>query len=225
MNTELLYQPAFAVCRATLDRGEKIRVEGGAMIAMSDVSVETQATGGLLKSLKRSVLGGETFFQNTYTAESNESYIMLGPALPGDIMVMDLRNEDLIVQAGSFMASAIDIDVNTDWGGARTFFGGEGLFMLRCSGTGKLIVSSYGAIHKVDLAAGQEFVVDTGHIVAFDAGMTYDVRKFGNWKSTIAGGEGFVVNYTGPGTLYLQTRSQQSFLQWLLPNIPSDRSN
>lgn len=225
MQTELLYQPAFAVCRATLSQGEKLRVEGGAMVAMSDLTVETQATGGLLKSLKRSVLGGESFFQNVYTAASNQSYILLGPALPGDVMVMELQNEDLIVQSGSYMASTMDIDVSTDWGGARTFFGGEGLFMLRCAGSGTLIISSYGAIHRVDLVSGQDFIIDTGHIVAFDSGMQYDVRKFGNWKSTIAGGEGFVVNFTGPGSVYLQTRSQQSFLGWLIPNLPTDRSN
>ncbi len=225
MKTELLYQPAFAVCRASLNQGEQVRVEGGAMVAMADMSIETQATGGFMKSLKRSILGGESFFQNVYTAESNDSQIILGPALPGDIMIMELAGEDMIVQSGSYMASDMGVDVDTDWGGARTFFGGEGLFMLRCSGTGTLITSSYGAIHKVDMTAGQEFVVDTGHIVAFDAHMTYDVRKFGNWKSTIVGGEGFVVNFNGPGTVYLQTRSQQSFLGWLIPNLPSDRSN
>ncbi|MEZ4499469.1 MAG: TIGR00266 family protein [Thermomicrobiales bacterium] len=225
MKTELMYQPAFAVCRTTHDQGEQIRVEGGAMIAMTDMSVETSATGGFLKSLKRSVLGGESFFQNVYTAQSSRSSLLLGPALPGDIMVMELRSEDMIVQSGSYMASSMDIDVSTDWGGARTFFGGEGLFMLRCAGTGTLITSSYGAIHQVDLAAGQELTVDSGHIVAFQSHMSYDVRKFGNWKSTIVGGEGFVVSFTGPGLVYLQTRSPQSFLGWLIPNLPSDRSN
>ncbi len=225
MKTELMYQPAFAVCRTTHDQGEQIRVEGGAMIAMTDMSVETSATGGFLKSLKRSVLGGESFFQNVYTAQSSRSSLLLGPALPGDIMVMELRSEDMIVQSGSYMASSMDIDVSTDWGGARTFFGGEGLFMLRCAGTGTLIASSYGAIHQVDLAAGQELTVDSGHIVAFQSHMSYDVRKFGNWKSTIVGGEGFVVSFTGPGLVYLQTRSPQSFLGWLIPNLPSDRSN
>ncbi|MGD9713472.1 MAG: TIGR00266 family protein, partial [Thermomicrobiales bacterium] len=126
---------------------------------------------------------------------------------------------------GSYMASSVDIDVSTDWGGARTFFGGEGLFMLRCAGSGPLITSSYGAIHSVVLEPGQEFIIDTGHIVAFDSTMTYNVQKFGSWKSTIAGGEGLVVAFTGPGQIYLQTRSQQSLLDWLIPLLPKERSN
>ena len=119
----------------SLESGEQLRAEGGAMVAMRDVKVETGATGGLFKSLKRSILGGESFFQNTFTATSNNAMVMLAPALTGDVMVRELNNEDLIVQSGAYLGSSMGINVSTDWGGARTFFGGEGLFMLRCSGS------------------------------------------------------------------------------------------
>jgi uncharacterized protein (TIGR00266 family) len=188
------------------------------------MEVETQATGGLFKSLKRSLLGGESFFQNTYMAQSQGAQLFLAPALPGDIMVRELDNEDLIVQSGSYMASTMGIEVSSSWGGAKSFFGGEGLFMLRCSGSGTLITGSYGAIHKRTLGAGEELTIDTGHIVAFDSHMTYEVRKFGGWKSTFLGGEGLVTVFTGPGDVYLQTRSQEAFLGWLIPQLPQ-RSN
>ena len=97
--------------------------------------------------------------------------------------------------------------------------------MLRCSGSGLLITSSFGAIHKVSLVAGRRYTIDTGHIVAFDARMAYGVRKVGSWKSTIFGGEGLVVDFTGPGDVYLQTRSAESFLSWLIPNLPNRNSN
>ncbi|CAN5801073.1 TIGR00266 family protein [soil metagenome] len=223
MQTEILYQPSFAVCVVTMDTGEQLRVEGGAMVGSTNVSVQTQATGGFMKSLKRSLLGGESFFQNTYTSEASGSQLLLAPALPGDIMVQELNQQDLIVQSGSYIAASMAIEVSTDWGGAKTFFGGEGLFMLRCTGSGTLITSSYGAIHKTTLSAGQEFTVDTGHIVAFDSHLHYEVRKFGGWKTTILGGEGLVVVFTGPGDIYLQTRSQEAFLGWLIPHLP--RSN
>lgn len=225
MKTEILYQPSFAVCVVTLDPNEQLRVEGGAMVGMSGATVETQATGGFMKSLKRSVLGGESFFQNVYTASNSGGRVLLAPALAGDVMVMELQGQDLIVQSGSYMASTPGIEVTTDWGGAKLFFGGEGLFMLRCAGSGSLIMGSYGAIHKTTLAQGEEFIVDSGHIVAFDSQMHYEIRKFGGWKSTIAGGEGLVAAFTGPGDVYLQTRSQAAFLGWLLPHIPQDRSN
>jgi uncharacterized protein (TIGR00266 family) len=221
MQTEILYQPAYAVCRLTLGRGEQVRAEAGAMVAMVGVQVETAATGGFLKSLSRSVLGGESFFQNTFTADQDGAQLLVAPDLPGDIAVMTLTGPEMIVQSGSYLASELAISVDTKWGGARTFFGGEGLIMLRCAGTGLLVLSSYGAIHKVAVPAGRSFTVDTGHIVAFDAGMNYQVRKVGSWKSTIFGGEGLVVDVTGPGDLYLQTRSPEAFLGWLIPKLPS----
>jgi uncharacterized protein (AIM24 family) len=86
------------------------------------------------------------------------------------------------------------------------------------------VVSSYGAIQGIDLAPGQSYVVDTGHMVGWDSGVTYEVQKAGNWKSTVLGGEGLVVRLTGPGRVYVQTRSPDSFLDWLIPKLPTQRS-
>lgn len=225
MQTEILYQPAYSLCRVLLSPGETMRAESGAMVSMSGgVRIETAATGGIMKSLGRSLLGGESFFQNTFHAEGGGE-VTLAPELPGDIMTFELGGQELIVQSGSYVASNTDIQVESKWGGAKTFFGGEGLFMLKCSGSGTLIISSYGAIHRVSVPAGQSYVVDTGHIVAFPAGMTYNVRKVGGMKSTIFGGEGLVCDFQGPGELYLQTRSPQAFLSWLIPQLPSRNSN
>ena len=224
MQTEILYQPAYSLCRVTMGAGESMRAESGAMVSMSGgIRIETKATGGIMKSLGRSILGGESFFQNTFHADASGE-VTLAPELPGDIMTFDLAGHEVIVQSGSYVASDTNIQVETKWGGAKTFFGGEGLFMLRCSGTGLLVISSYGAIHRVSVAAGQSYVVDTGHIVAFPAGMNYHVRKAAGWKSTIFGGEGLVCEFQGPGDIFLQTRSPQAFLSWLIPQLPN-RSN
>ncbi|MGH2558004.1 MAG: TIGR00266 family protein [Thermomicrobiales bacterium] len=221
MNTDVLYQPSYALARVTLGGGEQIRAEGGAMVSMDDgVTVETAATGGFMKSIRRAI-GGESFFQNTFSAGPNGGEVTLAPQLTGDIMVMPLNGE-LIVQSGSYLASELAIEVSTKWGGAKSFFGGEGLFMLRCAGQGTLIVSSYGAIHTVALEAGRRYTVDTGHIVAFDGHMTYDVRKVGSWKATILSGEGFVADFEGPGVIHLQSRSPEAFLSWLVPKLPRD---
>lgn len=225
METQVLYGPAYATCVVTLRQGEQIRTDSGAMVAMDpSFEVATNATGGFMRSLSRSVLGGESFFQNTYLAQADASRLMLAPSLAGDIMVYPLDGE-MIVQSGSYLASEIAIAVDSTWGGAKTFFGGEGLFMLRCAGQGTLILASYGAIHHFALAAGQRMTADTGHLVAFSASMTYQIRKFGNWRSTLLGGEGLVMDVTGPGDLYIQTRSPQSFINWLSPRLPRDTNN
>ncbi len=223
IKTDLLYQPSYALARVTMDQGDQLRAEAGAMVSMNgNVRIETQATGGLLKSLKRSVLGGESFFMNTFHATANGAEVTLAPHLPGDIATFRMENQQLILQSGSFLASELDVTVETKWGGAKTFFGGEGLFMLRCTGSGLLVVSSYGAIHKVEIPAGQTYTVDTGHIVAFDEHIAYTIRKAGSWKSTIFGGEGLVVEFQGPGNVFLQTRSPEAFLSWLVPRLPRD---
>jgi uncharacterized protein (TIGR00266 family) len=165
-------------------------------------------------------LGGESFFINTYQAGSVGGEIDLAPTLPGDVFVMDLINESYLVQSGSFLASSEGIETDTKWGGARTFFGGEGLIMLRCSGSGSLILSSYGAIHEISLQAGETYTVDTGHLVAFSEQMGFKVRGIGGLKETILGGEGLVVDLTGPGKVLMQTRSVGAFLNWLIPKLP-----
>ena len=97
--------------------------------------------------------------------------------------------------------------------------------MLRISGSGTLIVSSYGAIHHMELVAGEEFVVDTGHLVTFEEHLEFNVKKVAGWKSTLFSGEGLVIELTGPGNLSLQSRSQDSFLSWLIPQLPKNTSS
>lgn len=221
MQTEVLYRPSYSLATVKLAAHESIQVEGGAMVSMTpDLKMETAARGGILKSLARSVLGGESFFINTYTAPSAGGEITLAPALPGDVQVMELQHETLMVQSGSYVASSEGIKVDTKWGGAKTFFGSEGLIMLRVSGSGTLIVSSYGAIHPVELAAGQKYIVDTGHLVTFEDQLGFKVKKVSGWKSTLFSGEGLVVELAGPGKLTLQTRSEDAFLSWLMPHLP-----
>lgn len=221
MKVDIRYRPAYALAMVTLDPKETIQVEGGAMVGMSaNIEMETGATGGFLKSLSRKMFGGESFFLNTYTGVREGDSVALAPPLPGDIEVIEMHGETLMVQSGSYLASSAGINVETKWSGAKTFFGSEGLIMLRISGTGIVIVSSYGAIHAVELAEGQKYVVDTGHLVTFEEHLKFDLKKVAGWKSTLFSGEGLVMELTGPGNLTLQSRSQDSFLSWLIPRIP-----
>ena len=223
MKVDVRYQPSYALAMVTLDPGESIQAESGAMVGMSpNLEMETAASGGFLKSLSRSMFGGESFFLNTYTAAKAGDSIALAPPLPGDIAVIELNNESLLVQSGSYLAASQGLNVDTHWSGAKTFFGSEGLIMLRVSGSGTLIISSYGAIHAMELAAGQSYVVDTGHLVTFTEDIDYKVKKVAGWKSTLFSGEGLVAELSGPGKLTLQSRSQDSFLSWLIPKIPKE---
>ena len=225
MNVDIRYSPAFALAVITLPPGAEVRAEAGAMTSMSGgVEIETKAQGGMLAGLKRSVLGGESFFINTFRAPSGGE-LTVSPTLPGDIVHMPVGNSGaLMVQSGSWLASDPGVQVDTKWGGRKTFFSGEGLFLLRCTGTGDMIVSSYGAIERRALGAGEVLKIDTGHIVAFEENIGYQVNKVGGWKSTLLSGEGLVATFTGPGTLWLQTRSPADFIGWLIPQLPKQQS-
>ena len=225
MQTEILYGPAYAAAKVTLNAGESVRAEAGAMLAMTPtLQVETSTQGGVLKGLRRSLLGGESFFMNTFTAQANGDELWLAPTMAGDVVSWPIQST-LFVASGSFLASSAGIDVDSSWEGAKTFFSSEGLFMLKVSGQGEVILSSYGAIHAMDLQPGQTYTVDTGHLVAWTDGVGYNVRKVGGWKSTFFSGEGLVCDLTGPGRIYLQTRSQEDFLGWLIPKLPTQSSN
>jgi len=224
MQTEIVYRPSYSLTVVKLEPNEAIRVEAGAMVSMSpEVTLETKMAGGILASLKRSMLGGESFFLNDYRAPAQGGEITLAPVLPGDMMILDLKDETMVVQSGSYVASSEGVELDTKWTGAQTFFAREGLIMLKASGTGKLILGSYGAIHEKDLGAGEVYTVDTGHLVAFSEGMGFRVKAVGGIKSTLFSGEGLVVDLTGPGQLFMQTRSDDAFLSWLIPKLPTQK--
>ena len=190
------------------------------MISMSSsANIETKAEGGLFKSLGRAVLGGESFFQNFFVASAQGGEVTLAPELPGDMMLIELRNQRLMIQAGSYVASENGVELTAKVS-VKAFMSTEGISMLEASGTGKLLVSSYGAIFERQIGSGEKYVVDTSHLVAFDAGMGVMPKTVGGFKSTLFSGEGLVVELTGPGTIYMQTRSPKALIDWIIPQLP-----
>lgn len=223
MQADLLYRPSYSMVVVTLAPYEELRVEAGSMVSMTEgIQINTRAEGGLLRSLSRAFLGGESFFINTFQAPAEGGQVNLAPTMPGDMMILKLRDDSLLVQSGSFVASSMGVEIDTQWGGAETFFAREGVIMLRARGEGLLMLSSYGAIHPIELAPGQRYTVDNGHLVAFTDGMGFNVRQVGGARATLFSGEGLVVDLTGPGRVYMQTRSEDAFLTWLKPHIANN---
>lgn len=221
MEHEVLYRPSYSLLKIKLGQGESVSAEAGAMVSMSGgIEMETTMKGSLFGALKRKMLGGESFFINTFKA-NEPGEVTFAPTLPGDIYDLELKGQTLYAQSGAYIASSPDIEVNTKWGGAKTFFSREGLFLLKMTGTGKVFISSYGAIHEIHLEDGQKYIVDTGHMVAFDEGVGYNVKRIGGLKSTLFSGEGLVCELTGPGKIIIQSRSTDAFLSWLIPLIPT----
>lgn len=225
MEVDIQASPSFSFATVTIPPDGELHVEAGAMAAWTGgVEVQTSTRGGIMSGLKRSVLGDESFFVNTFRAAEGGT-VSVAAALPGDLVKVSLDGtKTLFVQSGSWLASDPGVVVDTKWGGGKTFFSGEGLFMLKCTGQGDILMSSYGAILPRELGPGETLVLDTGHVVAFEETVTYVVRKAGGWKTTILGAEGIVTHYTGPGKLWLQTRSPQDLVNWLIPRLPFSRT-
>lgn len=248
MRYEIAYQPSYSLAIVQLEPGEEIRCESGAMVGMSsDLILEAklntggQKSGGLLGAalgaVKRSVLGGESFFITSIRAGDAAGEAALAPSVPGDIQAMELGGQVLMVQGGSYLASGpgVDVDTNVDFGKMfKNFVGGESLFFLRISGQGVAFLTSFGAIHEKILKPGERYTIDSGHLVAYEEGVKMDVGmaaeqggllKRGLHSATT--GEGIVMKFVGPGKVWMQTRNPAAFSTWLqrLLPVPSNGAN
>jgi len=225
MQIEILHRPSYSLAVTKLAANERIRAEAGAMVSHSaGVEIETKMEGGLLKSLGRAVLGGESLFQNFWKAGPQGGEVTLAPDLPGDIALIEMKGETVMVQSGSFMASEEGVNIDAKISG-KAFMAGEGLSILEAKGTGKLLVSSYGAIYEKTLGQGEKYIVDSSHLVAFDGTIAVQPRTVGGIKSTLLSGEGLVIEMTGPGRIFIQTRSPKALINWIIPQIPKQSSH
>jgi len=199
--------------------GERLKAEAGAMVYMSSsLNMETVFGGGIIQALARRLLGGEPLFMNIFTAAAGNAVIGLAGRLAGDIKHLKLTGRGVFVQAGSYLCSSPEVTVSPQFGGLRTLIGGEGLFLLKTAGAGDLFISSYGAI--IPVAVNGSYRVDTGHIVAFDEALSFSIKRVGGWTSTLLSGEGFVCEFSGSGTVWIQSRVPGGFIKWLTGLLP-----
>lgn len=222
LDINIQLRPGAAAAEIKLKPGQTFTAEGGAMIAMSPsvqmtTSTHTKNSGGILKGLKR-MISGESFFMNHYSAGNQEGTVWLGTTHAGDMFVKELNGEGLIVQGGSYVASSPGIDINTNWQGFKSLVSKESLFWLSVKGKGSVVVNSFGAIYPIEING--EYIVDTGHIVAFEESLNFTLTKAGkSWVSSILGGEGLVCKFKGQGTVWVQSHNTTAFGNVLGPKL------
>ncbi|MFV0453041.1 MAG: TIGR00266 family protein [Propioniciclava sp.] len=225
MQTQIRHNPAFAVARLWLQPHEPVRLEAGSMMAHSaGIRLSADTGGGVMEGFARSIFAGESFFVTTATAPAHGGWIDVAAVLPGDLMTVDLEpGRPFFVTKGCWLANSHGTQVTTEWGGMANLFGGEGGFGLRAAGQGQLLLAVYGALDVIELGPGDGFVVDTGHVVAYDLGVRFQVRRAvaGQTLSSLTSGEGLVFEFSGPGRVYLQTRNPAALQQWVTALMPS----
>ncbi|MGI8809424.1 MAG: TIGR00266 family protein [Acidimicrobiales bacterium] len=225
MDVAIRHSPSFAAARVTLDANEQIRAESGAMMATSyGVGITSSTQGGVMKGLKRSVLGGESLFVSTFSAPASGGWVDVAHYLAGDIVTASVSpDQPLSITKGCWLASASGVELDTKWGGFKNLFGGEGGFLVRASGSGTVLLACYGALDTVQLADGESVTIDTGHVVAFEPSTSSQIRKVaGGVIQTLKSGEGFVFDFTGPGWVMTQSRNPAALQAWIRQIMPGE---
>ncbi len=225
MQFEIQYRPAHSLAIAQLEPGESVRAEASAMVSMTrNLAVTTDGPmaggGGLLRTFNRAMLGGESFFTNTFTAQGTPGHVTFAPSLSGDMRAIELRRgEPLYIQGSSYVAAPDSVALDTRWQGLKGFFSGETLFFLEASGSGPVLVNAFGAIEAFDLDG--DVIVDTGHLVAFGPGIQYQVTKASRgWVASYLSGEGLVLRMVGKGRIYVQSRNPKEYGRAVASRLP-----
>jgi uncharacterized protein (TIGR00266 family) len=193
------------------------------MVAMDRwLKLEASARGGALASLKR-MAAGESLFQSTFTAETAPGRVLLAPSTAGDITAVELQaGRSLMIQSSCYLASQTSVKLDAAWGGAKGFFSGAGIVLLRATGPGTVWIASYGAIRPK--AVDGEYLVDTGHVVAFDETVPYTIDRVRGLKGLLFSGEGLLCRFKGRGTVYAQSRNPSGLASFLDPYRPQKSS-
>lgn len=224
MKIDFASQPAYTVAYLRLSVGEEIEVEPGAMIAMSSgVDVVGSTGGGIARAAMRRALGEERFFMARYRALIEGAWVALAPRFPGDIISAPVGpGQELLIQTGSFLAATAGVTTDIRFGGIGSMMQREGLTLIHAAGEGEILVCAYGGIQRFDLGP-ESLIVDTGHLVGFTAGMGMRIGPLAGVVTSAVTGEGLVAELTGPGAVYIQTRSEQTLRSWLFPDREHNR--
>jgi uncharacterized protein (TIGR00266 family) len=212
METEIRNKPSFANIHMKLGPGDMVIAEADAMASMSStIDIKTKWSGGFTKAVLRRVFGSESMFVNVFSTESEGELVLTQP-FPGDIECLELKGNTLYLQPGAFLACEPGVKLGVGWAGVRMLIAREGLFRLKVSGTGRVWFGAYGGIFEREI--GEEYVVDSGHLVAYEPSIKIRIGMAGGIFSSFFNGEGLVTKVTGPGRIYMQSRSFGGLAAW-----------
>jgi len=212
MEVTIRNAPSFANLLVNLNPGESIIAEADAMASMSSgVEMTTRWNGGAVRAIGKRIFGSESLFVNEFKT-TTPGHVVLTQPFPGDMACLELKGNTMFLQPGAYIASEPKITLGLGWAGIRSFISGEGLFRLKVSGVGRVWFGAYGAIFTREVQG--EYIVDTGHLVAYEPTIAIRVGMAGGIFSSFFGGEGLITRVTGQGKIYMQSRSFEGLAAW-----------
>ncbi len=227
MKYEIVGTPFPAVV-CTLDQGQKMKCQSGAMSWMTP-NMKMETVGGGIGKVFSRALSGDTLFQNVYYPENGQGLISFASSFPGNIIAVQINaGNEIICQKSAFLAATegVDLSIFFQKKVGAGIFGGEGFIMQKLSGEGIAFLELDGSTIEYQLQENQQMVLDTGHLAMMSATCSIDIKSVGGLKNTILGGEGiFNTVVTGPGKIVLQTMPANKFANTIIPYIPTQSGN
>ncbi len=219
MQCDIRCKPAFAAIFVTLEPGDSITAEAGAMVSMdSQLTMKTEFSGGFFPALMRKLFGGESLFVNVFSNQTRQNlHLVLTQSNLGDIEAINLQGKTIYFQQGAYIAHTPGVKMGVRWAGFKSAFAGEGWFKLKLWGRGRVFFGAYGGITKKTING--QFIVDNSHLVAYEPGIKMGIGLSGGLIGSMTSGEGFVNRLSGNGDIYLQSRSMDGLLSFLTPKI------
>lgn len=235
MNVIVSYGPSYAVATAMLHADEVVVAAVGAMVSMDPhVVIRTEKTDPLVRQRRRGclnmllapfrwIVGADNFYQNHFASVGKPGSVTFAPGIPGDVAVTDVRpNVGIVLQNTAFLCGSASVDLEPEWEGSRDFVKSEGIYMVQATGEGVVAFNSFGAIREVQV--DDHYVVDSGHLVAFEDSLEYDIRRFSRGLvQRWFGGEANVVEFSGSGRVWIQSRNTKAWGDLIGPRLPKRR--
>ena len=189
-----------------------------------DVTTRSRSSGGIMSGIKR-MFAGESFCFSRYIAANDEdAEIGLAPMLQGQVALIECDGKSRWVRTGgSYLGSAVDLNIDTQFQGLRGAFSGESLSFITVEGVGPLLVNAFGLIMELEVKGS--LTIDTCHVVAFEESLEYSIGKAGGiWIQSFLTSEGLVLNFNGHGRVYVQSHNPDEFGKTLGPLLPLRKS-
>ncbi len=222
MQYNIFCEPTYSAVEVQLETGERVVAESGAMAWMTaNMQTETSTRGGFMAGMKRKLLAGESFFQNTYYPEGGPGTVTFAPGSAGDIVAQEMNQSELLLEKSAYLASSEGITCDSKWDGLRGFFN-EGMFVLRVTGTGTLFFHAYGDVYPIDVDG--QYVIDNGFAVAWEPQLTYQLTRGKKIRSFLFSDQ-LLLKFTGRGRVWVQSRSPRSLAAFVHPFRPVQSSN
>ncbi len=205
-----------------LDPNETAVAESGAFMMMDDgIQMNTifgdgsqQQTGGFLGKLMsagKRLLTGESLFMTAFTnVGQGKRRVSFAAPYTGKIIPFDLQQlgGKIIAQKDAFLCAAKGVSIGIEFQRklGTGIFGGEGFIMQKLEGDGMAFAHAGGYVVEKTLQPGELLRVDTGCVVAYTAGIDFDIEFVKGIKNWMFGGEGlFFAVLRGPGKVWLQS--------------------